>query len=948
MLALLGLHLVAALCAPLAVRYLGRNAFLLLSLAPISAVMWALFHTQQAFAGGIDTTIVWVRDLNLSIDFRIDALSWLMILVVSGVGAIVMIYAARYFSPGAPGMGRFAGIFVGFAGAMLGVVTVDHTIILYVFWELTSILSFLLIGHHHDRGPARGAARQALLITSTGALAMFAGFVMLGQLRGGSYRISELIEAFINGTIDPQRPLVIVAGLLIAVGAFTKSAQVPFHFWLPGAMAAPTPVSAYLHAAAMVKAGVYLVARLAPGLSLVAGWSAVVVTVGFVTALVGAYRAMRQFDLKLILAFGTVSQLGLMMAAVGMGSAGAMAAGLVLLIAHSLFKSSLFLTVGAVESSTGTRDLRDLSGLWRYHPILAGAAALAALSMAGIPITTGYVGKETLVTTLMEGSAAPWATSTTDITLLVVLVISSMLSLAYAWRFWWGAFGDKRIHMDVTVKPVARGMTIPIAFLSLGALIGLAFPALDKLTAHITQNLPGTPHVALWSGWGPAGITALIILGGVLLARFRPRVARFQRRIAPRGSMVAFYSWTIRELELVSARITSLLQRGSLPYDLSVIFISLIVLCGYPLMRMGLPTKSLLLWDNTFQAVIVAIGIIAAVITVRARRRLKAVLALAAVGMMVTLLFAVQGAPDLALTQLVVEAVSLIVFILVLRKLPQYFSDRPLASSRWWRMAVGIIVGLLVVFGGWHAMSSRVHSPVSELMPAEALEFGNGMNIVNVILVDMRAWDTVGELSVLLVTATGVASLIYVQSRSGRIDRPSPEVKSKAQMLPAVATLRPQDRSVVLEVATRALFPTMLMISVWLLLIGHNDPGGGFAGGVVAGLAFVLRYLAGGRYELGEAMPIPPGQLLGFGLFVAAAGGAAPLLFGNSVLQSTAVDIHLGVLGDLHFTTAMVLDVGVYILVLGLVIDLVSALGAEIDRQSGDAKARLKSRKKAR
>lgn len=948
MLALLGLHLVAALCAPILVRVMGRSAFWVLMVAPVVTVIWAVVNAKVLLGGGYVEEFEWVKTLHLTVAFRIDALSWLMVLIVSGVGAAVMFYAARYFSKDSKSLGRFAGVFVGFSGAMLGVVTVDQTIMLYVFWELTSVLSFLLIGHHHQRGPARGAARQALLVTSTGALAMFAGFVMLGQVRGGSYRITELIDALTSGRLDPTRPFVITAALLIAVGAFTKSAQVPFHFWLPGAMAAPTPVSAYLHAAAMVKAGVYLVARLVPGLTLVPGWSPVVVAVGFVTMVVGAYRALRQYDLKLILAFGTVSQLGLMMAAVGFGTAGTFAAGIVLLVAHSFFKSALFLTVGAVESSTGTRDLRELSGFWRYKPALATAAAVAALSMAGVPVTTGYLGKETLVTSLFEGSAGAWTSVWTDAALLLVLALSSMLTVAYAWRFWWGAFGDKKLSVHLRVRPLSPGMTGPIFVLAAGAFLGLAVGPLESLTKKMVHQLPGTPHVALWSGIGPAIITAVILLGGFVLARLRPKVARLQRRVAPKASMVRVYSWAVRELELVSAKLTSLLQRGSLPYDLSVIFVSLIVAMAYPLIRSGLPLKELLPWDSPMQAGIVTIGIIAAVVTVRARRRMKAVLSLAGVGMMVTLLFATQGAPDLAITQLVVEAVSIVVFVLVIRKLPQYFSDRPLASSRWWRMSVAAVFGVLVVVGGWFAASSRIHSPVSELMPTEALEFGYGHNIVNVILVDMRAWDTVGELSVLLVTATGVASLIYVQSRLGKIDRPSPELRGKAQMLPAAATLHSRERAVVLEVATRALFPTMLMISVWLLLIGHDNPGGGFAGGVVAGLAFVLRYLAGGRFELGEAMPIPAGQLLGFGLFVAAAGGAAPLLFGNSVLESTQVDIHLGFLGDLHFTTAMVLDVGVYLLVIGLVVDLVSALGAEIDRQSERARERLREKKRVK
>lgn len=347
---LLALHLVAALLAPVLMKAIGRNAFVLLALVPGSAAVWALGHTTAAFSAAPPTeSYAWIPGLDLSLVFRLDPLSWLMTVIVGGVGALVLVYCSAYFTSTSQGLGRFAGVFTGFAGAMLGVVVSDHTIGLYVFWELTSILSFLLIGHHHDRRAARAAARQAVLVTTSGSLAMFAGFVMWGQSPGGSYRISELVDAAATGRLDVSSPVVVTAALLVLVGAATKSALAPAHFWLPGAMAAPTPVSAYLHAAAMVKAGVYLVARLTPGLTHVDLWSPVIVTAGLATMLVGGWRALRQYDLKLVLAYGTVSQLGLITAAVGQGSAAMMAAGLAMLVAHACFKSSLFLTVGAVD-----------------------------------------------------------------------------------------------------------------------------------------------------------------------------------------------------------------------------------------------------------------------------------------------------------------------------------------------------------------------------------------------------------------------------------------------------------------------------------------------------------------------------------------------------------------------------------------------------------------------
>ena len=932
---LLLLHFAAAICAPFLTRIMGRNAFFLLAAVPGSAAVWAAANTARVFQNPIEVSHTWVPALDLEIVFRVDVLSWLMMLIVGGVGALVLVYSARYFAADSTSLGRFLAFFVGFAGAMLGVVMADQTLIVYTFWELTSVLSFLLIGFHFGRRPARAAARQAILVTGLGALAMFGGMVMLGAMPGGSYRISTLIQSLQDGAINPTSPIVIVAALLILLGALSKSAQVPFHFWLPGAMAAPTPVSAYLHAAAMVKAGVYLVARLTPGFALIPGWSQVAVAFGLTTMVIGAYRALKQRDLKLVLAYGTVSQLGMMTAAVGLGSASALAAGIVIMVAHSLFKSSLFLTVGAVEHSTGTRDLWDLSGLWKEQPVLAAFAGLAALSMAGVPVTAGYLGKEGLITALYTGTDAPWlaGSNATETVLLVIVVLASMMTVAYAWRFWWGAFGNKDISVEMNVHRLSPAMNVPIMILALGAFLGLAAVPLNEVGEKVTSGMHGHVHISLWSGWVPALLTALILLGGVLLAAFRPAVTKFQQSWRFPLSAIRGYARMIRELELFSAFITSKIQRGSLTYDIATIFTALLAVTGWALVRAPRPDAGLRFADNWMQAGIVVVGLIAVAITVSSQKRLKAAMALGAVGFIVSLMFASYGAPDLALTQMSVEAVSVVVFVLVLRKLPTHFSSRPLKSTRIMQVLVAVGVGLLTSIGGYFAIASRIHNPVSENMPAEALRFGHGENIVNVILVDIRAWDTVGELSVLLVTATGVASLIYIRSRSGKISRRTASRKP-GRFLPGVVELERSQRSVVLEVSTRVLFPTMIMLSLWLLFVGHNSPGGGFAGGVLAGLAFVLRYLAGGRHELGEAMPIPAGYLLGSGLFIAAAGGALPLAYGGAVLQSVPVHVSLGPLGVVHFTTAMVLDIGVYLLVIGVVVDLIAALGAEVDRQS--------------
>ncbi|MDO5722378.1 MAG: Na+/H+ antiporter subunit A [Actinomycetaceae bacterium] len=935
-------HVVAALVSPILARRWGRSTLLIAALAPASAAAWLLTQTRAVFtAAPARWQWEWVPGLELGISFRLDTLSWVMGLVVTVVGTLVMIYASRYFASNARGLARFTSVFVAFAGAMLGLVTAEHLMMVYLFWEATTVLSFLLIGHHYDRRYARAAARQAIQVTSVGSLAMFAGFVMVASPPGGSYQMSVLIMHMETGIYQTNSPIVWIGAILIIWGIASKSALVPHHFWLPGAMAAPTPVSAYLHAAAMVKAGVYLTARLTPGFVHVPGWSAILVTFGLATMVVGGYRALRQFDLKLILAYSTVSQLGLMTAAFAYGTAASVAAGYALLIAHATFKSALFMSVGLVEKTTGTRDLRELNSLYRHQPVLAAAAGVAAASMAGIPLLLGFLGKEALLVAFIHPQATAWierlshgathTASVINVAALLTLVGGSILTFAYSWRYWWGAFAPKRTRVENPVTKCPRLSLAPIVILAAASLTGVAPQIYQPLISDVTAHYSQPAHLALWSGWEPAVLTAFILVMGTLMAKHRPAVARFQRRVEPKHlQLTDLYRWTLLELETLAARVTTWTQRGSLPWDVSTILIVLVAVVGYGLASIPDPELRLRLWDSPYQLALVILAITATIITVRARHRMKAVLALGAVGTLIAMIYLSYGAPDLALTQIVVEVITLVVFVLVLRSLPPYFSNRPLVRSRWIRFGIAAALGTSLSLATAFAIQARVSPPVSELIPAEALVFGAGENIVNVILVDVRAWDTVGELSVLLVTATGVASLIYLNRRFARHDNHTPS--KQGQWLPAVELMAVRERSVMLEVGTRLLFPTMLVASFWVTLVGHNHPGGGFAGGLLAGIAVVMRYLAGGRFELGQTLSINPGRLLGLGLFTAAVGGALPLLRGQTVLQSVEIHLNLGWVGDLHFTSAMILDIGVYILVLGLVLDLVTALGAQIDR----------------
>ena len=947
MTALLVLHLLAAALAPVLVRWWGRQAFLALALVPGVAFGWLLTQLATVAGGGeVVETTRWVPALDLDIALRLDPLALVFALLVTGVGALVLVYCARYFEPRDDGIGRFAAQLTAFAGSMLGLVVADDLLLLYVFWELTTVFSFLLIGGGGTRLAARRAASQALILTTAGGLTMLVGLLLIGEA-SGSYRVSEVVA-------NPGSGTGMVAGtVLVLVGAITKSAMVPFHFWLPAAMEAPTPVSAYLHAAAMVKAGIYLVARLAPGLADLPGWRPIVLGLGAATMLVGGYRAIRQTDLKLLLAFGTVSQLGFLMVLVGGGSYELAAAGLTMTVAHALFKSALFLTVGVVDHATGTRDLRRLSGLGRRLPVLAAVGGLAALSMAGVPPLLGFVGKEAAFTALLDGGLPDPAAAAVE---LGVLVVGSGLTVAYSLRFWWGAFARKPRLSDpapaeLVHRPGALFLAAPAVLAVAGLVLGPASPLLEPLVAGYAETLPllapEAETLALWHSWQPALLlSAISVLGGAALFVACTKVNRLQRRFAVGASADEGYWNTIQFLDRLSVLVTGTTQRGSLPAYLGTILVVVLALPGTILITRAPWPDEWRAWDTPVQALIGVVILIAAGMALRIRQRLSVVLVVGVTGYGAAVLFALQGAPDLALTQFLVETLTLVTFVLVLRKLPKDITERHLPRERVVRGVLAVAMGLLMAGVGAVALDVRTATPVSAAYPEEAYDFGGGKNIVNVILVDIRAWDTLGEISLLVVAATGVASLVFLRRRTGGVDRldgagwaeiPSPAGRApRRRWLAASATLPPERRSVVLEVITRVLFHTILVFSLYLLFSGHNEPGGGFAGGLVAGLALVLRYLAGGRYELGEAAPVDPGLLLGAGLLFAGGTGVAGLLLGAEVLQTAILETTLPVLGDVKLVTSLFFDMGVYLIVVGLVLDVLRSLGAELDRQEDE------------
>jgi multicomponent Na+:H+ antiporter subunit A len=924
---LVAVHALAALLAAPLVHRAGRAAFPVLALAPAAALGWALAHTGAVLDGRpVEQSVEWIPAYGVSLAFRLDALSLLLVYLASGVGALVLVYCARYFDAGEPGLGLFAGALTGFAGAMFGLVTSDDVIVLYIFWELTTILSFLLIGHYAQRSAARRAAVEALVVTSFGGLAMLGGLVLLGH-EAGTFRLSVILAH------PPRGAQADAAVLLVLVGALAKSAILPFSSWLPGAMAAPTPVSAYLHAAAMVKAGVYLVARLAPACGGQPGWRVGTVGLGAATMLFGGARALREYDLKRVLAFGTVSQLGFLVAVFGLAQRAAAFAGVALLLAHALFKAALFLAVGVVDRCAGTRDLRKLSGLRRALPGVCLLTVGAAASMAAVPVWLGFAAKEALFEGVWDLARAGDAV---DAAALAVFAAGSALTVAYSVRVVWGAFGAKPGVPDTPVSRPAPLLTAPPALLSLAGLaLGAGAPVLDPLAAGYADTLPagadGRPHLAALPAPGPAlwfsfGVWA----AGLAVAAAPAAAARAARRLPlPAGTEAV--GNVLRAVERAALQITGSLQRGSLPVYVGAVFAAAAVLGGWALAA-GAPWPSApAAWDGPGEAAAALAAGAAGIAVPFARARLAGAALAGACGLALSVVFLAHGAPDVAFTQVGAETVSLVVFVLAARGIGPALIPAVRRTRRAAHLALAAATGAVAAALTWVAAAGRVRPAVSGAFTAAARRAGLD-NVVSAILLEYRGWDTLGESCVLAVAAGGVTGLVFLRRDTAGpdgADRPGDRWLSAAPAADA------GERSLMLEVVTRLTYHTILLVSVYLLVHGASGLGGGFVAGLLAGLALALRYLAGGRYELAAAAPVDAGLLLGTGLLLSAGTAAVGYALGADPLAPGTWRATVPGLGAVQLPSTLLFDTGVYVLVTGVVLDVLRSLGAEADRQGG-------------
>lgn len=881
-----------------------------------------LAHAPTVWAGQtVISQTPWAPGLGLNAHFRLDALALMFAGLISGIGLLVIVYAAWYLHADDPA-GKFFGTLMLFMAAMLGIVLSDNLLLLLVFWELTSVSSFLLIGYWGGRQESRDGARLALAITGGGGLVMLAGFVMLGQI-GGSYEISELLT---RGDLIKADPLYPVALGLVLIGCFTKSAQFPFHFWLPHAMAAPTPVSAYLHSATMVKAGLFLLLRLYPLLGGTALFEGVVGSVGLITMVFAAFVAVFRHDLKGLLAYSTISHLGLIAFLIGLGSPMAKVAAVFHILNHAAFKAALFMSAGIVDHETGTRDLRRLGGLFAALPIVGTLVLIASAAMAGLPPFNGFISKEMMLheaahSTLWGGH---WSVG-------LLATLGGLFSAAYSLRLVHDCFfnGPAAALPNPQPHEPPWGMKAPVLLLvAICIAVGLAPMALaGGLVERVSSAVLGVPapdfQLALWHGVNlPLAMSAIAVAGGVALYLLLMR-GRWLHRYETRtwGGKAGFEAG-LNALLGAAGRFTRATENGSLQRYVAWMLASSLAVgawafAGGPLPGQGdralLPAPALAVgvW-------LMLIALLVAVLRYQHQRFVATVL-VGGVGLVASLCFIAFSAPDLALTQLSVDVVSTVLLLMGLALLPAV-SPRESAP---WRKARDAVIALLGGAGmawlSWLALT-RDHDSISWYFLEQSLPKGGGTNAVNVILVDFRGYDTFGEITVLGIAGIGVLALLD----GLRARRPGRDAEGRAWSY--------AEPPLMLRVAARLLLPMALLVSAYIFWRGHNLPGGGFIAGLVTGVALVLQYMALGQSRAEGLLHGAAGRRytrwIGVGLAIAGLTGVGAMLLGRPFLTSAFGHPVVPVLGELPLASAAVFDLGVYITVVGATLLMLSVLGA--------------------
>ncbi|MFO1202440.1 MAG: monovalent cation/H+ antiporter subunit A [Tabrizicola sp.] len=922
------LPFLGAVLPALAIRA-GRNAAALAAGAvTLAALLLLAVEAPTVLAGGVvQTRIYWLPALGLNATCFLDGLGLLFAGLILGIGLLVILYARFYLAASDP-MGQFFTYLLLFQGAMLGIVLSDNVLLLLIFWELTSLSSFLLIGYWRDRPESRQGARMALAVTGGGGLAMIAGMLILGQIVG-SYDLSVILT---QKEAIQASPLYLPALILILIGAFTKSAQFPFHFWLPHAMAAPTPVSAYLHSATMVKAGIFLMARLWPVLSGTFEWFAIVSLTGLLTMVMAARIALFKDDLKALLAYSTVSHLGLITMLLGFGTTQAATVAIFHVVNHASFKAALFMTAGIVDHEAGTRDLSRLGGLGRLMPLTFTIAALASLSMAGIPPLNGFLSKEMMLTEAAQIAwPTPWAIS-------LAATLGAALSVGYSFRFLAHGFLGP-VRMDYPHAPHDPGpglWTAPALLAALVILIGLA-PNLMAAwivnpAASATTGTDVHIHIAHWHGpAAPALWMSLAAIGaGLLLLGSYPRLhALWDATPRPEGKRL--FDGVIEPLARDARTMTSALHNGRFSRSLTVALAAIAATGAYAFLSAPhLPGTRALLPIDPVTLALWAILMLAALATALLHRdRVTALILTGVVGLLIAPLFALFSAPDLALTQVLVEVVTVLLMLLALNFLP---NETPRESRLPRRLRDAAIAGIAGVGTGALAWSMLTRAPafdpISAFHLAQSKPGAGGTNAVNTIIVDFRGYDTFGEIIVLGIAALVIFALSETLLRS-------PTASRRLATLPRAA--ESGDRHpMMFVVATRFLLPMAMMVGAYLYLRGHNLPGGGFVAGLVFAIAYLLQYLASG-YDWSHARQrFDHHGLIGWGVLIAALTGIGAWAMGLPFLSSGYTYIDWPPLEKFELATAALFDLGVFLCVLGAVLLALASL-SRLALKTGEA-----------
>lgn len=904
----------------------GAGAVTLLALVFLHPLMADVFAGQV-----IVQRLSWIPMLGLDIAFRLDGLGLLFALMILGIGLLIILYA-RYYLSERDDMGRFYAYLLMFMGSMLGIALSEHIILLLIFWELTSLSSFLLISYWQHRQESRSGARMALAVTGGGGLALLGGFLLLGEI-AGSYDLSVILA---SGDSIRAHSLYLPMLILVLLGAFTKSAQFPFHFWLPNAMAAPTPVSAYLHSATMVKAGVFLLARLFPALAGTPEWFWLVSLTGLTTLLVAAYIAMFKHDLKGLLAYSTISHLGLITLLFGIGTPLAAVAGVFHIINHAIFKASLFMAAGIIDHETGTRDMRRLGGLWKFMPHTALLAMVAAASMAGVPLFNGFLSKEMFFAETLHHINQPmgWL-------LPAAATLAGIFAVAYSLRFIHTVFfNGNPVDLPKTPHEPPRWMKVPVEILvALCLLVGMlpaltVEPILAVAASSVLQGPVPEHSLAIWHGFNPAlGMSIVALAGGVLFYLGRRSLSVLHEQLGDRLEFRLLYNHLLDQLFRIARRITRLLNANSLQQMLFVFMLFILALGITSFMdsefaltgdRMLLPVDGVSLLI-TLMLVVAALGAV-----VMHRQRLVSLILMGAVGLGVALIFVKFSAPDLALTQLSVEVVTIVLMLLALYFLPQYSPDESgkLLRSRDALIATAAGGGVSVLV--W-AILTRPYQSIADYFLINSVPGGGGTNVVNVILVDFRGYDTLGEITVLALAGLGIYAMLDHLKLSGS--------EQDSQGRPWDQDLHP----VIMASFARLLLPLALMVSIYILLRGHNLPGGGFIAGLITAVALVMQYLTNGVSWTQTRLSVNMHTVIGLGLFIATLSGIASWIFGYPFLTSTFSHLHWPLIGEFELASAMVFDLGVYLVVVGATLLILVYLGL-VHRESHLTNVRKKIR----